>query len=127
MQPTITLLVVEDEELIRDTVQVTLEEGGFALTLAKNGDEAIAILKEEPSVLRGIVTDIDLGAGPNGWEVARFARSINPNMAIVYVSGAQPHEWAANGVPNSTMVPKPFAPAQIVTAISALLNTTESL
>lgn len=127
MQPTITLLLVEDEELILNMLHATLEEGGFSLHLAKNGNEAMAKLKEEPSGLRGIVTDIDLRAGPNGWEVARFARSVNPHIAVVYMSGAQAPDWAANGVPNSTMVPKPFAPAQIVTAISALLNTTESL
>jgi hypothetical protein len=41
------------------------------------------------------------------------------------MTAAGAHEWSAHGVPNSTLVQKPFAPAQIVTAISALLNVTD--
>jgi hypothetical protein len=46
-------------------------------------------------------------------------------MPVVYMTGAGGREWAAHGVPNSTLVHKPFAPAQIITAISALLNVTD--
>ena len=47
---------------------------------------------------------------------------LKPEMAIVYMSGGDGHEWAANGVPKSVLVAKPFVPVQIITAISTLLN-----
>ncbi len=58
----------------------------------------------------------------NGWEVARHAREINPNFPVVYMTGASADEWPSRGVPNSVLLTKPFAPAQLVTALAQLLN-----
>jgi DNA-binding response OmpR family regulator len=44
-------------------------------------------------------------------------------MPVVYMTGTHGEKWASMGVPNSIMLAKPFAPAQLVTAISNLLNT----
>jgi two-component system cell cycle response regulator CpdR len=54
--------------------------------------------------------------------VARRAREINPATPVIYMTGTHGEEWASKGVPNSILLAKPFAPAQIVTAISQLLN-----
>jgi two-component system, cell cycle response regulator CpdR len=70
------------------------------------------------------VTDINLLGKLDGWEVGRSAREIDPTMPIIYMTGTHREEWAAKGVPNSLLLAKPFAPAQIVTAISQLLNAT---
>jgi DNA-binding response OmpR family regulator len=43
-------------------------------------------------------------------------------MPIIYMSGESAEEWAVKGVPGSAMVAKPFAPAQLVTAISNVIN-----
>jgi hypothetical protein len=43
-------------------------------------------------------------------------------MPVVYMTGHSAHEWASKGVPDSIMVAKPFAPAQIIIAVSTLLN-----
>jgi DNA-binding response OmpR family regulator len=73
---------------------------------------------------RALVTDIKLGPGKlDGWDVARHAREIDPDFPVVYMSGTDAAEWASKGVPNSIMLSKPFAPAQLVTAVSQLLNT----
>ena len=58
----------------------------------------------------------------DGWEVAKRAREIDPEFPVVYMSGAHAEDWASKGVPNSIMLAKPFAPAQLVTAVSQLLN-----
>jgi hypothetical protein len=50
------------------------------------------------------------------------AREINPSFPVVYMSGDSAEDWASQGVPNSIMLSKPFAPAQLVTAVSQLLN-----
>jgi DNA-binding response OmpR family regulator len=53
----------------------------------------------------------------DGWEVAHRAREINPAFPIVYMSRAQAEDWSSKGVPNSVILAKPFAPAQLVTAL----------
>ncbi len=120
------LLLVEDEDVVRSLLEETLRDAGFELKIAGNGVDAIAILESESETVRGLITDINLGSGPSGWEVAKRAREFIPDLPVVYVSGADAEKWPSHGVPNSTLVAKPFAPAQIVTAISALLNIADT-
>ena len=58
-----------------------------------------------------------------GWEVAQAAREIDPVFPMIYMTGAAAGDWPSRGVPNSILLEKPFAPAQLVTAVSQLLNT----
>jgi DNA-binding response OmpR family regulator len=51
---------------------------------------------------------------------------MDSTIPVVYMTGTHGEEWASKGVPNSVLLLKPFAPAQIVTAVSALLNTNPS-
>jgi len=120
------LLYVEDELITQDLVEAALREAGFEVLIASDGDEALAQIGAKSEVLRGLITDINLGDCPDGWEVARSARESINGLAVVYVSGACEHEWTAKGVPNSLMIAKPFAPAQIVVAISSLLVASNS-
>jgi DNA-binding response OmpR family regulator len=59
----------------------------------------------------------------DGWEVARRAREIDLEFPVVYMTAANAHEWSSLGVPNRILLSKPFAPAQVIIAISYLLNT----
>jgi len=62
-----------------------------------------------------------------GWHWGFGAAGIGMVLGlVVYVSGGNPQDWASLGVPGSTMITKPFAPAQIVTAVSALLNAADA-
>ncbi|MEH2686783.1 response regulator [Bradyrhizobium diazoefficiens] len=78
--------------------------------------------QDDESKFRAVVTDINLLGKLDGWKVGRSAREIDPTMPIIYMTGTHGEEWASEGVPNSLLLAKPFAPAQIVTAISQLLN-----
>ena len=118
----VKILVVEDDQLIHAMVEGALSDGGFASALTASGEEAITLLRDNKSKYRAIVTDINLLGKLDGWEVGRSAREIDPTMPIIYMTGTHGEEWASKGVPNSLLLTKPFAPAQIVTAISQLLN-----
>lgn len=122
MTDQIVLLLAEDEPLIQMTVQDTLEEGGYTVVSAANGVEVLNLLEERFEDLAGMITDIRLSSGPSGWDLARRARELKPEISIVYMTGDSASEWAANGVPKSIALQKPFAPAQMLTAISTLLN-----
>jgi DNA-binding response OmpR family regulator len=124
LNDTVTILVVEDDQLIQAMVEEALSDGGFASALTASGEEAIALLQDGKSKYRAVVTDINVLGKLDGWEVGRAAREIDPTMPIIYMTGTHGEEWASKGVPNSVLLAKPFAPAQIVTAISKLLNAT---
>jgi DNA-binding response OmpR family regulator len=117
------ILVIEDEEGIQSLVEDALSEGGFEPAIAPSGEEAVTLLKGRIGNYRALVTDISLRGRIDGWEVARRAREIDPQFPVIYISGASAEDWASKGVPNSIMLSKPFAPAQLVTAIANLLNT----
>ena len=119
----IVILVVEDEHLIQSMVEEVLADGGFEVAIAASGEQAVTLLTGSKGKYRALVADIDLGGKMDGWEVAKHAREIDPEFPVVYMSGDSAGDWAANGVPNSIMLKKPFAPAQLVTAVSQLLNT----
>jgi CheY-like chemotaxis protein len=118
----LVVLVVEDDQTIQSIVEEALSDGGFEPAIAASGEEALTLLGG--SKYRVLVVDIKLGKDRiRGWDVARRARAINPDLPVVYITGANADEWAAQGVPNSILLTKPFAPAQLVTAVSQLLNT----
>jgi CheY-like chemotaxis protein len=103
-------------------VEEALSDGGFEITAVATGEEAITLLKGKQTAYRALVTDIHLAGKPDGWDVARAAREIDPAFPIVYMTGAAADEWGSKGVPNSVLLTKPFAPVQLVTAVSHLLN-----
>jgi len=117
------VLVVEDEELLQEIVHDSLKEGGFDLMTVACEQEAVAMIESGVVKYSALVTDINLKGPMKGWEVARLIRQIDPAFPIVYMTGAAADDWASEGVPNSILLNKPFAPAQLVTAVSQLLNT----
>jgi len=124
LEDLLLILVVDDDPTIHGIAETALADGGFEPAIAASGEEAVSLLKEGKSKYRALVTDIDLGRGKmDGWEVARHAREIDPAFPIIYMTAASADKWSANGVPDSILLTKPFAPAQLVTAVSQLLNT----
>ncbi|MCG2641477.1 MULTISPECIES: response regulator [Bradyrhizobium] len=123
MQPELpTILVIEDEDTIQLVVEDALTEGGFQIATVKTGEEAVTLLKGGLTPYRALVTDVNLLGRLDGWEVARAAREIDPHFPVVYMTGGAADKWPVLGVPNSILLQKPFAPAQVVSAVSQLLN-----
>jgi CheY-like chemotaxis protein len=122
MADSLVIMVVEDDQTIQGLVEEALSDGGFEAAIAASGEEAVTLLRGNRNHYRALLTDIDLLGTMDGWEVARQAREINPAFPIVYMTGAAADEWASHGVPNSVLLTKPFAPAQLVTALAQLLN-----
>lgn len=122
MPPIARVLVVEDEELIRMIVEEALVPAGYEVALAVKGGDAIARIEHDPTAIQALVTDVQLGKGPTGWDVARRARELVHDLPVVYMTGDSGGDWSSQGVPNSVLVIKPFATDQVVTAVSTLLN-----
>jgi DNA-binding response OmpR family regulator len=120
------LLLVEDEVLIQEMLADEFADKGFENVVADDGDRAIAELEADASRFKAVVTDIKLGEGPDGWDVGRRARELVPDMPVVYITGDSIHEWSSKGVPDSVVVAKPFAPAQLSTAVSTLITAVDT-
>ncbi len=123
MEDLLVILVVEDDHAIQSVVEEALTDGGFEPAIAASGEEAVTLLKGGLTKYRALVTDINLRGTMGGWEVAKVAREIDPEFPIIYMTGASADQYASHGVPNSILLTKPFAPAQLVTAVSQLLNS----
>lgn len=125
MEPPTLLLFVEDEGLISMVLEDVLREAGFEVIVVRTGQQVLSELQARVDELQGVVTDIRLGPGPTGWDIARRARELVPDLPVVYVSGDSAHEWSARGMPGSLMVQKPCVSAQVVTAVANLLNAAD--
>jgi DNA-binding response OmpR family regulator len=116
------ILVIEDDDAVQGVIEDALTEGGFDPAIAATGEEAVTLLKGRVAPYRALVADINLLGMLDGWEVAKQAREIDPAFPIIYITAGHAAQWASRGVPNSVLLTKPFAPSQLVTAVSQLLN-----
>jgi DNA-binding response OmpR family regulator len=117
-----SVLVVDDDASIQSVVQDALSDGGFASNVASSGEEAASLLNTNKYDV--LIVDISFGIDHvEGWAIARRARAFNPAFPVIYITGGNTNEWAFQGVPNSIVLQKPFAPDQLLMAISQLLNT----
>jgi CheY-like chemotaxis protein len=119
----ITVLVVDDEHLAHPMYEDILAEGGFTVAIAPDAAKAIEMLEADGAAYSALVTDINLGSKLTGWDVATRAREITADIPVVYMTGFAEADWTAYGVPKSVMIAKPFAPAQLLTAVAQLLNS----
>jgi DNA-binding response OmpR family regulator len=113
----IRVLVVENNEPVREPVAEGLRQAGFDVVEAADGEEAISHLQERFDVL---FTDIDLPGGMNGWTIAERWREADALVGVIYTSGfCLDH---GRQVRASRCVPKPYRPGQIVAAVVDLAN-----
>jgi CheY-like chemotaxis protein len=123
LEDQVVILVVEDDQAVQGIIEDTLADGGFDVAIAASGEEALTLLKgSDKGTYRALITDINLRGRIDGWEIAKQVREIDPAFPIVYITGAAADQWPSHGVPHSVLLAKPFAPAQLITALSQLLN-----
>ena len=116
------VLVVEDEYPLQGLVEDALREGGFETAILSSGEEALTLFRGKVAPYRALVTDVNLKGSLSSWEVARQIREMEAGFPVIYMTGAGADQWTSYGVPDSILLRKPFAPAQLVTAVSQLLN-----
>ena len=80
------LLLVEDDALVRDTVALMLEEDGFEVMVAADAEEALQLVRDGLNA-PVIVTDVDLGAGPSGADLADALHRLRPDVRIIFITG----------------------------------------
>jgi DNA-binding NtrC family response regulator len=103
------LIVVEDEALLRTLMEMTLEVTDYDFRILSTAGAALEALEAEAKSLEVLVTDINLGdATLTGFDLARRARELNPDILVIYVSGAAGHLFEQEKVPGSFFLAKPI-------------------
>jgi CheY-like chemotaxis protein len=110
-----TVLVVEDEAIIRDMVAEELEDAGFTVVIAMNADHAIPILENRLDI-QLVFTDIDM---PGSMDGLKLAAAVRDRWPIIITAGkARPPEIPANAL----FIPKPYLGKNVVTAMKTFEN-----
>ena len=115
------VLLVENDELLAVLFELALCEAGYVVARARSGLEAMSKLAAEAPSVDLLITDIGLGEGPDGWQVARRARARSPGMPVIYMTGARADEWRPQHVPMGVLLLKPFPITQLTEMVGALL------
>ena len=118
------ILVVDDEQIVRKLLELTLEAGGYQVRLAANGNEAVEALHGERFDL--VVTDIEMGE-PDGFAVLRTAKDLNPLTGRIVITGNQDISSIIKairiGVDDYFI--KPFSPSELVARVRKSIEHTE--
>lgn len=118
-----TVLLVEDEPLIRLFVSELLEEAGFKVVEAANAAEALVILEAGLRV-NVLLTDVDMPSGCNGFELAHRVHKSWPEAEILIMSGRQ---WPEQGdlPPGAAFLAKPCPNEAIVSHVHSASERTK--
>lgn len=115
----VTVLVVEDEPVIRAAAVDIVEQAGFLALEASNADEAIAILESRDDV-RLVFTDIEMPGSMDGLRLAHAIRERWPPVLLLLVSGAAILKESQMPA-GARFFPKPYDSEQIGLALQQLL------
>ncbi|MGB3336156.1 MAG: response regulator [Devosia sp.] len=116
------VLLIEDEALLALALEAELIDAGYDVLLALDGRDASAHIEKDAVRFACVVTDIRL-PGLDGWAIAKRARELVPSLPLVYMSGDSAPDWSSLGVRGSIMLTKPFAIAQLTTAVAQVRNS----
>jgi CheY-like chemotaxis protein len=114
-----TILVVEDETLIRLMVADALRAAGFEVIEAANADEALAILESQPPIDL-VFADVRMPGTMDGVGLMKLLRETRPNLKLAVASGCSP-DWPSPNLVDD-FVGKPYDVARAVNRIKSLLN-----
>ena len=115
-----SVLIVEDETLLRLIAIDLFEEAGFDVTAVETADEGLTIV-EDASEIDGVFTDVETPGRLNGLGLAKITHHLHPETAILVVSG-RTHVREADLPPRSRFIGKPYKFDTILKALDELLD-----
>jgi PAS domain S-box-containing protein len=121
-----TILLVEDDEVVRELARRVLEEQGYRVSVARNGAEALTLARQAGGPPDVLVTDVVMPK-LGGNELARSLRKTRPGLRVLFMSGYAPEVVSSDAFPEARFLPKPFSPAALAAEVRALLDARERL
>jgi CheY-like chemotaxis protein len=116
------VLVVEDDDQVRDYAIEVLREAGFAVLSARDAEEALQLL-ENDGAIEVLFTDVVMPGAIDGFELARRARETHPRLAVVYATG---FAEAVDRLPPARAVDrllrKPYSPDELQSEVGRAIG-----
>ncbi len=121
-----TILVVEDNAMVRRTLRGQLESGGHTVLEASDPEDALTLFGEHRDAIQIVVCDVML-QGATGGQVAQAIEMVSPGTPILFVSGHRRDALSDSGSlpPGAPLLQKPLSEAKLLSAVGRLLDTTD--
>jgi signal transduction histidine kinase/FixJ family two-component response regulator len=127
LQGSETILLVEDEEMVRELGCRVLRQYGYRVLEARQASEAMRLASERTVPIELMVTDMVMPGGLSGRELAQRLSASRPDMKVLFISGYTEDEGFRHSDPDRRMpfLQKPFTPQALVQAVRELLDGEE--
>ena len=118
-----TILVVEDEQIVRQLVQKVLESHGYKVLEASNGEEAIEISQQHTGIIHLLLSDMVM-PGMSGPELAERLKESRSDMKVLYMSGYTEYALVSQGVMErvTSFIWKPFSTEALAAKVREVLS-----
>jgi len=118
-----TILMVEDDELVRKMVQRTLAESGYQVLTAGSGPEALELARSVQGPLHLLLTDVVM-PGMNGLQLALAMEDLHPGLPVLFMSGYMDEVLTHFGesLGGITLLNKPFTPVKLLKSVREMLD-----
>jgi CheY-like chemotaxis protein len=120
-----TILLVEDEALVRKAAAEALQSAGYDVITARGGAEALQLCSEQGTQLSLLLSDIVM-PGMNGCEVARAFQLLFPQIHILLMSGYARELSCTSAFSSISRLNKPFSASALLQAVREILATDTS-
>jgi CheY-like chemotaxis protein len=119
-----TILVVEDEPLVRSLLERTLEQAGFHVLSAPHGGEGVDVSRNYTGPIALLITDVIMPV-MGGKEIALILQRERPSIRVLYISGYTGSAIQEHGVLEEGLdfLAKPFMPAQLLRSVRTILDS----
>ena len=117
------ILVVEDEDSVLALTKTLLRHLGYRTLQASNGADALLLIQQHPNI-ELLLTDVVLGGGMNGAELAKQAFVYRPGLRVLYMSGYTANAIIHNGTLDAhvTLLEKPFSKRSLALTVHKVLH-----
>jgi CheY-like chemotaxis protein len=118
-----TILMVEDDELVRTSVTSLIERLGYRVLSAHSGREALEILRQDTPI-NLLFTDVVMPGGMHGPQLVAEARRLRPELKVLYTSGYPNDSVLLRGLdPGIEQINKPYEPHELAEKLRDVLNS----
>ncbi|NLI29573.1 MAG: response regulator, partial [Nitrospiraceae bacterium] len=115
-----TILLVEDDALVRRATASILTAYGYTVLAAANGAEALEVHREHRAAIRLVLLDVIM-PGMNGEQVYEALAAVEPGLKVIFLSGYPQEVLEQKKLAEVMYLPKPVAPADLIKAIKTIL------
>ncbi|MDB5049710.1 MAG: domain S-box protein [Fibrobacteres bacterium] len=121
-----TILLVDDEDSIRNLAALVLEGEGYRVLKAQHSDEALILLDSYKGTVHLLLTDVKMDPFLSGCELAKCIRLMRPDISVLYISGYSNNPMVQQEVEESraAFLAKPFSPHELLEKVKSTLIDT---